>query len=87
MSYELQNNNTDKYNFSKHSTICWNCGKACGLCSWSKSFIPVDGWCAVPTKILISNTGSKRSYTDSFDVYECPEFELLKIEEASKRKR
>ena len=68
---------------SKHSTLCWDCDKACGRCSWSKNFKPVEGWQAVPTKIFQYTTGQGRKriayYTDSFDVYECPEFEPLKI--------
>lgn len=65
----------------KHRTLCWDCEKACGRCSWSKNFTPVEGWNAIPTKWLSSTTRAKRSikkyYVDSFDVYECPEFEPL----------
>lgn len=25
-------------------TICWDCSNACGACSWSKDFTPVEGW-------------------------------------------
>lgn len=49
----------------EHDTLCWGCEKASGRCSWSKKFVPVEGWKAIPT-------------TKSFDVYECPEFEPLK---------
>lgn len=64
-----------------HSTLCWKCEKACGRCSWSDRFEPVDGWSAVPTKILVSSREKEnsRKYTDSFDVYYCPEFELLEM--------
>lgn len=69
--------------FPKHSTICWNCEKACGRCSWSRSFDPVKGWEARPTKVLVLNTtqdGERtKVYVDSFDVYSCPEFELLEM--------
>lgn len=61
-----------------HSTLCFNCEKACGGCSWSKNFTPVDGWKAIPTKILCGYKLKKKPHiVDSFDVYECPEFELL----------
>lgn len=67
----------------KHPTLCWDCENACGRCSWSRKFIPVDGWDAIPTKVLVWNTtqdGERiRVYVDSFDVYSCPEFELLEI--------
>ena len=62
-----------------HDTLCWLCQNAGGNCSWSKSFTPVDGWKAVPTKVqagFYSKTNDPR-FTDSYDVYECPEFELL----------
>lgn len=62
----------------KHSTLCWECEKACGRCSWSKSFTPVEGWKATPTKVR-ADQQSRNQYVDSFDVYECPEFEPLKV--------
>lgn len=66
-----------------HETLCWGCEKACGKCSWSKKFVPVEGWEAKPTTVYIREetlpSGEvKRYYTDSFDVYKCPEFEPLK---------
>ncbi len=53
-------------------TLCWECKNACGKCSWSKNFVPVKGWEALPTKIK----GSFESETviDSFLVINCPEF-------------
>ena len=62
-----------------HNTLCWNCEKACKKCSWSKNFIPVPGWKAIPTKISCGYKYKKKDphIVDSFDVYECPEFELL----------
>ena len=66
---------------TKHDTLCWDCEKAVGKCSWSKNFVPVEGWKAVPTKIQNGNHTWKgrriKDVTDSFDVYECPEFELM----------
>ena len=26
--------------------LCWACQKACGECSWSSCFQPVEGWTA-----------------------------------------
>ena len=60
----------------KHDTLCWDCDKAGGRCSWSHSFTPVEGWKAVPTKVYIGGE-KKDKWIDSFDVYECPEFELM----------
>jgi hypothetical protein len=66
---------------TKDSQLCWDCNKACGGCSWSRDFIPVPGWKAVPTKILqCSQNGSgkaRRYCCDSYEIYECPEFEPL----------
>ena len=63
----------------KHDTICWECEKASGGCSWSRDFIPVEGWNAVPTKIQQRNSDGKSISIDSFDVVECPEFELMEL--------
>lgn len=53
-------------------TLCWRCKNAAGFCSWSdKSFTPVDGWTAIPTKIK----NGRNDYMDSFEVIECPLFE------------
>lgn len=62
---------------SKHATLCWTCAKCGGLCSWSKNFTPVEGWTAIPTKIQASQYMHKNNTIDSYDVYECPEFELM----------
>lgn len=72
-----------KNNFTnKHLTLCWGCEKAGGKCSWSKKFEPVEGWVAIPTKVLVGRgskaTGRKRIYIDSYDVYSCPEYEVLR---------
>ncbi len=66
----------------KHDTLCWGCDKACGKCSWSREFVPVPGWKAIPTKIFqwtSKGEHRRKCYTNSFDVYECPEFEPLKV--------
>ena len=52
--------------WDKERTICWECEKTCGGCSWSREFKPVDGWEAVETTDC---TGDK-----SFLVRKCPEF-------------
>ena len=68
---------------TKNSQLCWDCEKACGRCSWSKNFTPVEGWKAKPTKMLISTTngkgGLRKYYSDTYEIHECPEFEPLKI--------
>jgi hypothetical protein len=60
----------------KKDTICWNCKRATGFCSWSEKFIPVKGWKATPTIIKIANRyGKNKTYDNSFLVHECPLFE------------
>ena len=54
-----------KANTQKNPTLCWDCVKAIGGCSWSDDLIPVKDWLAKETKI---------SDEQSFWVYDCPEF-------------
>ena len=44
-------------------TICWGCSKACGHCSWSKEFKPVDGWDAT-LKTCCARQTEKRDTSD-----------------------
>lgn len=68
---------------NKHQSLCWQCEWAAGKdekCPWATKFEPVPGWKAKKTKILRQGwkaTAKKREYIDSFDVYECPLFELM----------
>ena len=48
------------------SSLCWQCQNYAGGCSWSRHFIPVKGWVAVP----VENGNSSPSYR----VKKCPEF-------------
>lgn len=70
-----------KKDMVKHSQLCWECEKACGRCSWSSSFTPVPGWNAKPTKIIsytaIGGGKRKKFYVDSYEIHDCPEFELM----------
>ena len=50
---------------------CWNCAKCFGGCSWSRDFIPVDGWKATPT--IKRNTNHPD--VESYQIEYCPEFE------------
>ena len=47
-------------------SICWLCQNYAGKCSWSKSFVPVEGWVAKPVKV--------DSPIQSYKVKQCPEF-------------
>lgn len=51
-------------------TLCWECQKATGTCSWSKNLTPVKGWIADGGKMAMGDR-----LVDSYFVHECPEFE------------
>ena len=49
--------------------LCWRCKNACGGCSWSKNFTPVEGWDAKPV-VLKDEEGEIFTY----NIKGCPEF-------------
>lgn len=54
----------------KKSSICLDCKKSGGNCSWSSKFIPVEGWDAEFVE------GSKKAVRlPSYRVKSCPEFQ------------
>lgn len=53
-------------------TLCWNCKNTCGGCSWTKDFVPVENWKAIPTRLKIMD-----KYDSSFVVLECPKFQEI----------
>lgn len=55
---------------SIEKTICWDCAKARGECSWSVDLVPVEGWTALPTIRKPGTKDEMRSYL----VIDCPEF-------------
>lgn len=60
------------------TSICWNCERCYGRCSWSREFKPVKGWKATATTVInVIGTGKYRKGkpTPSYHVQECPLFE------------
>lgn len=51
----------------KKDTLCLSCRKSLLECSWSKDFVPVEGWEAVAVK-------NKSGY-DTFFIKNCPLYE------------
>lgn len=51
-------------------TLCWDCARAVCGCTWSREFIPVNGWMAEETKLKVKNG----DYVTSYHVISCPEF-------------
>ena len=48
---------------------CWTCKNACGGCSWSREFKPVEGWEAVPRSIK-----SNGIHAETYKIINCPEY-------------
>lgn len=55
--------------YHRKDTKCWTCQNCFGGCSWSRDFIPVDGWKAEKTFIP-----SNEQYAESYKVIECPKY-------------
>jgi hypothetical protein len=53
----------------KNENICFNCKKACGECSWSLNFTPVEGWTATPS--VVNDLGELKN---TYHITSCPEF-------------
>ena len=51
-------------------TLCWECEKATGGCSWSDKLIPVEGWEAIPTEVKMT----VYSTVNSYKIVNCPLF-------------
>lgn len=57
---------------ARKQQLCWICKNACGGCSWSRAFKPVEGWMATPTIILQEDNYIK--LIPSYHITACPEF-------------
>ncbi len=56
--------------FKKVPTLCWDCAKAIGGCSWADEFKPVKGWKAIVHGRNIDGELDQTGYK----VLRCPEF-------------
>ena len=68
----LKSNVAAKSNRDRSETVCWTCQNALRGCSWSRDFIPVEGWTATPHMLYANdeNHGGVQSY----EVHDCPEY-------------
>lgn len=70
--------NGDLIRHNEKKQLCWDCARASGFCSWSKTLTPVDGWEAKPTMIRHMSRGgcvnSEERITNSYVVTACPLF-------------
>lgn len=53
----------------ENAQLCWRCSNACGGCSWSQSFIPIEGWKA-ESVVIKDSEGDINSYK----IKKCPQF-------------
>lgn len=71
---------SSEYILKTHTQPCWYCTKACGGCSWSKNYTPIDGWVAEETICdrFIDYRGV--NITHSYKILHCPELVDERIE-------
>lgn len=50
----------------RDDTLCWNCARAVGYCSWSQFFEPVKGW--------VAEKNTEHDSAESYAVMACPLF-------------
>lgn len=63
-----------------HKTqLCWTCARACGGCSWSRSFTPVNGWTAEQTELYVDRGEYETHTTVSYKITDCPLYICDKI--------
>lgn len=53
--------------------LCFSCKNNCGGCNWSRYFLPVTGWDAVPTVVK-----DKGGDIESYQISRCPEYIPMK---------
>ena len=56
--------------YTSNQSMCGDCVRSVGLCSWSHSLKPVPGWDAE----MVLRRNNDGSYTKGFCVKSCPEF-------------
>lgn len=59
--------------FNYPATLCWDCRRACGGCSWVDESIPVPGWDA-DLKPIRADHMKNALMVESYFVRRCPEF-------------
>ena len=57
-----------------YSQLCWDCANACGGCEWSRSFQPVPGWTAAPSRRIQNYGETGFKVIDTYRITACPKF-------------
>ena len=74
-----QQNRCEKagYEYMKKQSMsdqpCWDCKKYVNGCSWSRSFIPIEGWKA--EKRILTTARKFEPKIETYRILYCPEFE------------
>lgn len=71
--HSLQRSGSVERKPKEPDTLCWQCSKALGKCSWSHNLTPVKGWTAVQTPPAAYETGAL-SKRPGYRVIDCPQF-------------
>lgn len=70
--YGLRSNVPAHSNREQSRTLCWDCRNAVFGCSWSKHFIPVEGWDATPHMLYARDKA--HGGVQSYEVHRCPQY-------------
>ena len=70
--YGLRSNVPAHSNRKQSRTLCWDCRNALWGCSWSKHFIPVEGWDATPHMLYAWDR--QHDQVQSYEVHRCPQY-------------
>lgn len=54
--------------------LCWDCANACGGCEWPRSFQPVPGWTAAPSRRIQNYGETGFKVIDTYRITACPKF-------------
>lgn len=61
--------------YRKLGSLCWDCQKAVGRCSWSRRFEEVEGWTAIRRDVQCGRDADDLPLlVKSYFVIDCPEF-------------
>lgn len=56
---------------ANRSSLCFECSRGGGLCSWSQRFEPVPGWTAEKISLRTQRKGKARQM-ETYRVIDCP---------------
>ena len=64
------------------ATLCWNCSRSVhDKCSWAKRFVPVEGWDAEKTVLMVDARPTSSYLVKSCPLYKCDKDNKHKVSE------